>query len=109
MSVPHHSEPGGAKENHSPSAQLKAAAEILEKGGGKPRVARRASGAGTNASAQRRRVSILTASDVNAARRLVKAKVRRAKREKIQRDQSKLNKTGISASCAGKKSSPRRI
>src|ERR1035437_5950582 len=33
--------------------------------------------------------------DVNARRRFVKARVRQRKAEKIQRDQSKLNKTGI--------------
>ena len=93
MSVPHHSEPGGAKENHSPSAQLKAAAEILEKA-----AANRALLAGLP---EQERMRLLKAAgeiycpDVNARRRLVKAKVRQRKAEKIQRDQSKLNKTGI--------------
>ena len=93
MSVHHHNEPGGAKENHSPSAQLKAAAEILEKA-----AANRALLAGLP---EKERMRLLKAAgeiycpDVNARRRFVKAKVRQRKAEKIQRDQSKLNKTGI--------------
>ena len=93
MPVHHHNENGGAKENHSPSAQLKAAAEILEKA-----AANRALLAGLP---EQERMRLLKAAgeiycpDVNARRRLVKAKVRQRKAEKIQRDQSKLNKTGI--------------
>ncbi|MGD0206621.1 MAG: SDR family oxidoreductase [Verrucomicrobiota bacterium] len=93
MSVHHHNETGGAKENHSPSAQLKAAAEILEKA-----AANRALLAGIP---EKERMRLLKAAgeiycpDVNARRRLVKAKVRQRKADKIQRDQSKLNKTGI--------------
>jgi NAD(P)-dependent dehydrogenase (short-subunit alcohol dehydrogenase family) len=93
MSVHHHNENGGAQENHSPSAQLKAAAEILEKA-----AANRALLAGLP---EQERMRLLKAAgeiycpDVNARRRLVKAKVRQRKAEKIQRDQSKLNKTGI--------------
>jgi len=93
MSVHHHNEAGGAKDNHSPSAQLKAAAEILEKA-----AANRALLAGLP---EKERMRLLKAAgeiycpDVNARRRLVKAKVRQRKAEKIQRDQSKLNKTGI--------------
>jgi len=89
----HHSELGGTKENHSPSAQLKAAAEILEKA-----AANRALLAGLP---EQERMRLLKAAgeiycpDVNARRRLVKARVRQRKAEKIQRDQSKLNKTGI--------------
>jgi NAD(P)-dependent dehydrogenase (short-subunit alcohol dehydrogenase family) len=93
MSVHHHSEAGGAKENHSLAAQLKAAAEILEKA-----AANRALLAGLP---EKERMRLLKAAgeiycpDVNARRRFVKARVRQRKAEKIQRDQSKLNKTGI--------------
>ena len=93
MSVHHHNENGGAKENHSPAAQLKAAAEILEKA-----AANRALLAGLP---EQERMRLLKAAgeiycpDVNARRRFVKARVRQRKAEKIQRDQSKLNKTGI--------------
>jgi NAD(P)-dependent dehydrogenase (short-subunit alcohol dehydrogenase family) len=89
----HHSEAGGVKENHSPSAQLKAAAEILEKA-----AANRALLAGLP---EKERMRLLKAAgeiycpDVTARRRFVKARVRQRKAEKIQRDQSKLNKTGI--------------
>ena len=93
MSVRHHNETGGAKENHSLAAQLNAAAEILEKA-----AANRALLAGLP---EQERMRLLKAAgeiycpDVNARRRFVKAKVRQRKAEKIQRDQSKLNKTGI--------------
>ena len=93
MSVRHHNENGVAKEKHSPAAQLKAAAEILEKA-----AANRALLAGLP---EQERMRLLKAAgeiycpDVTARRRLVKAKVRQRKAEKIQRDQSKLNKTGI--------------
>ena len=89
----HLSESGGAKENHSPSAQLNAAAEILEKA-----AANRALLAGLP---EKERMRLLKAAgeiycpDVNARRRFVKARVRQRKAEKIQRDQSQLNKTGI--------------
>jgi NAD(P)-dependent dehydrogenase (short-subunit alcohol dehydrogenase family) len=93
MAVHHHNETAGAKENHSLAAQLKAAAEILEKA-----AANRALLAGLP---EQERMRLLKAAgeiycpDVNARRRFVKAKVRQRKAEKIQRDQSKLNKTGI--------------
>ena len=72
---------------------MKAAAEILEKA-----AANRALLAGLP---EKERMRLLKAAgeiycpDVNARRRLVKARVRQRKAEKIQRDQSKLNKTGI--------------
>jgi NAD(P)-dependent dehydrogenase (short-subunit alcohol dehydrogenase family) len=93
MSVHHHNETGGAKENHLLAAQLKAAAEILEKA-----AANRALLAGLP---EKERMRLLKAAgeiycpDVTARRRFVKARVRQRKAEKIQRDQSKLNKTGI--------------
>jgi len=93
MSVHHHKETGGAKENHSLAAQLKAAAGILEKA-----VANRALLAGLP---EKERMRLLKAAgeiycpDVTARRRFVKATVRQRKAEKIQRDQSRLNKTGI--------------
>jgi NAD(P)-dependent dehydrogenase (short-subunit alcohol dehydrogenase family) len=79
--------------NHGSVQQLKDAAEILEKA-----VADRAL-LGELSEAERTR--LLTAAgaiycpDVNERRRLVKATVRRRKAEKIQRDESKLNATGI--------------
>jgi NAD(P)-dependent dehydrogenase (short-subunit alcohol dehydrogenase family) len=93
MSVHHHNENGVAKENSSLAAQLKAAAGILEKA-----AANRALLAGIP---EKERMRLLKAAgeiycpDVNARRRFVKARVRQRKAEKIQRDQSKLNKTGI--------------
>ena len=75
------------------AAQLKAAAEILEKAVGNRALLAELSEA--------ERTRLLTAAgaiycpDVNERRRLVKAKVRRRKAEKIQRDESKLNETGI--------------
>jgi NAD(P)-dependent dehydrogenase (short-subunit alcohol dehydrogenase family) len=75
------------------AAQLKAAAEILEKA-----VDNRALLAELS---EEDRTRLLTAAgaiycpDVNERRRLVKATVRRRKAEKIQRDESKLNETGI--------------
>ena len=75
------------------AAQLKAAAEILEKAVGNRALLAELS--------EEERTRLLTAAgaiycpDVNERRRLVKAKVRRRKAEKIQRDQSKLNETGI--------------
>jgi NAD(P)-dependent dehydrogenase (short-subunit alcohol dehydrogenase family) len=75
------------------AARLKAAAELLES------IAdNRALLAGIS---EEERTRLLKAAgevycpDVNARRRLVKAEVRRRKAEKIQRDQSKLNETGI--------------
>ncbi len=84
MSVLHHNDA---------LAQLKAAAEILEKA-----VADRALLGGLS---ETERTRLLMAAgavycpDVNERRRLVKATVRRRKAEKIKRDESKLNETGI--------------
>src|SRR5471032_1105868 len=75
------------------AAQLKAAAEILEKAVGDRALLAELSEA--------ERTRLLTAAgaiycpDVNERRRLVKAKVRRRKAEKTRRDESKLNETGI--------------
>jgi NAD(P)-dependent dehydrogenase (short-subunit alcohol dehydrogenase family) len=75
------------------AAQLKAAAEILEKAVGNRALLAELSEA--------ERTRLLTAAgaiycpDVNERRRLVKAKVRQRKAEKISRDESKLNATGI--------------
>ena len=75
------------------AAQLRGAAEILEKAVGNRALLAELSEA--------ERTRLLTAAgaiycpDVNERRRLVKAKVRRRKAEKIQRDESKLNETGI--------------
>ena len=75
------------------AARLKAAAELLESIAGN-----RALLAGIS---EEERMSLLRAAgeiycpDVNARRRLVKATVRRRKAEKLQRDESKLNRTGI--------------
>src|SRR3984957_11181156 len=75
------------------TAQLKAAAEILEKAVGNRALLAELS--------EEERTRLLTAAgaiycpDVNERRRLVKAKGRRRKAEKIQRDESKLNETGI--------------
>ncbi|HEY3760362.1 MAG TPA: SDR family oxidoreductase [Verrucomicrobiae bacterium] len=87
-----------AHQNHNGNtgkiaAQLKAAAEILEKAAGDRALLAELS--------EEERTRLLTAAgdlycpDVNARRRLVKAKVRRRKAEKIQRDESRLNETGI--------------
>ena len=86
-----------AKQNHDHNgeltAQLKAAAALLEKVAGnrallaslsveeRPRLLRAAGD--------------IFSPDVNERRRLVKAKVRKRKADKLQRDQSKLNETGI--------------
>jgi NAD(P)-dependent dehydrogenase (short-subunit alcohol dehydrogenase family) len=73
--------------------QLKAAAELLESIAGN-----RALLAGIS---EEERMRLLKAAgevycpDVNARRRLVKAKVRQRKAEKLERDESKLNETGI--------------
>jgi NAD(P)-dependent dehydrogenase (short-subunit alcohol dehydrogenase family) len=93
MSGHHHKEADGAKDHPSSSAQLKAAAEILEKA-----TANRALLAELS---EHERMRLLKAAgeiycpDVNARRRLVKARVRQRKAEKIHRDETKLNKTGI--------------
>src|SRR5882672_5429787 len=85
MSVPHH--------NAAALAQLKAAAEILEKAS--------ANRALLGALTEEERTRLLKAAgdiycpDVRERRRLVKAKVKQRKAEKLQRDQSKLNETGI--------------
>jgi NAD(P)-dependent dehydrogenase (short-subunit alcohol dehydrogenase family) len=75
------------------AGRLKAAAEILELAAGNRALLAELS--------EEERTRLLTAAgaiycpDVNERRRLVKAKVRRHKAEKLQRDQSKLNETGI--------------
>jgi NAD(P)-dependent dehydrogenase (short-subunit alcohol dehydrogenase family) len=75
------------------AAKLKAAAELLESIAGN-----RALLAGIS---EEERMRLLKAAgevycpDVNARRRLVKAKVRQRKADKVQRDESKLNETGI--------------
>jgi NAD(P)-dependent dehydrogenase (short-subunit alcohol dehydrogenase family) len=75
------------------AAQLKAAAEILEMAVGNRALLAKLS--------EEERTRLLTAAgaiycpDVNERRRLVKAKVRHRKAEKIRRDESKLNETGI--------------
>ncbi|HEV2694945.1 MAG TPA: SDR family oxidoreductase [Verrucomicrobiae bacterium] len=85
MSVPHH--------NADALAQLKAAAEILEKAS--------ANRALLGALTEEERTRLLKAAgdiycpNVAERRRLVKAKVKQRKAEKIQRDQSKLHETGI--------------
>src|SRR5271154_7138914 len=75
------------------AGQLKAAAEILEKAVGNRALLAELS--------KEERTRLLTAAgaiycpDVSERRRLVKAKVRRRKAEKIRGDESKLNETGI--------------
>jgi NAD(P)-dependent dehydrogenase (short-subunit alcohol dehydrogenase family) len=75
------------------AARLKAAAELLELVAGNRAVLAEVS--------EEERVRLLKAAgeiycpDVKARRRLVKAKVRQRKVEKLQRDESKLNATGI--------------
>ena len=82
-----------SQNNSDALAQLKAAAAILEKA-----VADRAL---LGELSETERTRLLTAAgavycpDVNERRRLVKATVRRRKAEKIKRDESKLNETGI--------------
>jgi len=82
-----------AKSNHDALAQLKAAAEILEKAS--------ANRALLGALTEEERTRLLKAAgdiycpNVAERRRLVKAKVKQRKAEKIQRDQSKLHDTGI--------------
>ena len=84
---------GNAKKIDGLAGQLKAAAGILEMA-----AANRALLAELSEEEQTR---LLTAAgaiycpDVNERRRLVKARVRRRKAEKLLRDQSKLNETGI--------------
>src|SRR5882672_3274689 len=85
--------PAHPKSDSKFSGQLKAAAEILEQAVGNRALLAELS--------EEERTRLLTAAgaiycpDVNERRRLVKAKVRRRKAEKIQRDESKLNETGI--------------
>jgi len=85
MSVPHH--------NAEALAQLKAAAAILEKAS--------ANRALLGALSEEERTRLLKAAgdiycpNVAERRRLVKAKVKQRKAEKISRDQSKLHETGI--------------
>jgi NAD(P)-dependent dehydrogenase (short-subunit alcohol dehydrogenase family) len=86
-----------AKQNHDPNgeltAQLKAATELLEKAAGN-----RALLAGLSVAERTRLLQAAGAifsPDVSERRRLVKAKVRQRKAAKLQRDQSKLNETGI--------------
>jgi NAD(P)-dependent dehydrogenase (short-subunit alcohol dehydrogenase family) len=75
------------------AGRLKAAAEILEMAAGNRALLAELS--------EEERTRLLTVAgaiycpDVNERRRLVKAKVRRRKAEKLKRDQSKLNETGI--------------
>src|SRR5438876_114580 len=75
------------------AGQLKAAADILEAA-----VANRALLAELS---EEERTRLLKAAgeiycpDVNERRRLVKARIRQRKAEKLQRDQSRLNETGI--------------
>jgi NAD(P)-dependent dehydrogenase (short-subunit alcohol dehydrogenase family) len=82
-----------AKSAAALAERLNAAAEILEKA-----AANRALLAGLS---EKERMRLLKAAgeiyspDVTARRRFVKARVRQRKAEKIQRDQSKLNQTGI--------------
>jgi NAD(P)-dependent dehydrogenase (short-subunit alcohol dehydrogenase family) len=84
---------GNAKKIDGLAEQLKAAAGILEMAAGNRALLAELS--------EDERTRLLTAvgaiycPDVNERRRLVKAKVRRRKAEKLQRDQSKLNETGI--------------
>ena len=88
MSV-HHNNGDGA----NPAAQLKAAAEILEQA-----AANRAL-LGQLPEAERTRLlkaaGEIYCPDVRERRRLVKARVKQRKTEKLQRDQLKLNETGI--------------
>jgi len=93
MSAHHHNDHNGAKKNGSLAAQLKAATELLEKA-----AANRAVLAELSVEECTR---LLTAAreifcpDVTERRRLVKAKARLRKADKLHRDQSKLNETGI--------------
>ncbi|HEY2328555.1 MAG TPA: SDR family oxidoreductase [Verrucomicrobiae bacterium] len=81
------------KHNHDAIAQLKAAAEILEKAS--------ANRALLGALTEEERTRLLKAAgdiycpNVAERRRLVKAKVKQRKAEKISRDQSRLHDTGI--------------
>src|ERR1700739_1251589 len=91
MSDHHHN--GSAKKPDELAAQLKAAAEILEKVAGN-----RALLAGLS---EAERTRLLKAAgdiycpDTKARRHLVKARVKQRKAEKKTRDDSKLNQTGI--------------
>jgi NAD(P)-dependent dehydrogenase (short-subunit alcohol dehydrogenase family) len=89
----HHHNYSGAKPHDSLAAQLKAATELLEKAATNRAVLAELS--------VEERTRLLTAAreifspDVKERRRLVKAKARLRKAEKISRDQSKLHETGI--------------
>ena len=91
MSDHHHN--GSAKKHETLTAQLKAAAEILEKVAGN-----RALLAGLS---EDERTRLLKAAgdiycpDTKARRRLVKARVKQRKAAQQQKDDSKLNQTGI--------------
>jgi len=78
---------------HQIAERLRAAVELLEKV-----ASNRALLAGLTVEERTRLLKAtgdIYAPDVNARRRLVKAKVRQRKADKLQRDQSKLNQTGI--------------
>jgi len=89
MSAHHHNHGDGKKA----AAQLQAATEILEQA-----AANRALLAELSVEERTRLLAAagkIYCPDVNERRRLVKAKVRQRKAEKIDRDQSRLNETGI--------------
>ena len=89
MSAHHHNHGDGKKT----AAQLQAATEILEQA-----AANRALLAELSVEERTRLLAAagkIYCPDVNERRRLVKAKVRQRKAEKIHRDQSRLNETGI--------------
>ncbi len=93
MSAPHPHDDGTAKKTDSLSAQLKAAAELLEKA-----AANRALLAQLSVEDRTRLLKAagdIYCPDVAQRRRLVKASVKQRKAEKTERDQSKLNETGI--------------
>ena len=83
----------GSQKNSDALAQLKAAAEILEKASAN----RALLGALTEAERTRllKAAGDIYCPNVAERRRLVKAKVKQRKAEKISRDQSKLHATGI--------------
>ena len=92
---PHHPNPhnGTAQPGADLLAQLKAAAELLEKA-----AANRALLASLSVEDRSRLLKAagdIYCPDVTARRRLVKARVRQRKAEKVERDQTVLNETGI--------------
>ena len=92
---PHHPKPrnGTASSHAELVTQLKAAAELLEKA-----AANRALLASLSVEERSRLLQAagdIYCPDVNARRRLVKARVRQRKAEKVERDQTVLNETGI--------------